>query len=69
MGKRPNPKKEKAQRNKAYARKFQKKQNRYYSNRNKFNNNNNSNNGNKLLTSVVSYLFVVTKSSNIIMTK
>ena len=29
MAKRPNPKKEKAERNKAYARKFRKKQSRY----------------------------------------
>lgn len=31
MAKRPNPKKEKAERNKAYARKFRKKQSRYFS--------------------------------------
>jgi hypothetical protein len=33
MAKRPNPKKEKAERNRAYARKFRKKQSRYFSNR------------------------------------
>ncbi len=33
MSKRPNPKKEKAERNKAYARKFRKKQSRYSSRR------------------------------------
>ena len=33
MAKRSNPKKEKAERNKAYARKFRKKQSRYSSNR------------------------------------
>lgn len=42
MAKRPNPKKEKAERNKAYARKFRKKQSRYSSHRGRGYGNNSS---------------------------
>lgn len=42
MAKRPNPKKEKAERNKAYARKFRKKQSRYSSHRGRSYGNNSS---------------------------